>query len=348
MAQPPNFKANTLFLHDNLPVLRGMAGGCIDLIYLDPPFNSKREYKAPIGTRAEGQSFDDTWRWDRLDDAWLGEIDRRNPALSAVIHAARLAQGDGTGAYLAFMGVRLLEMQRLMKPTASIYLHCDDTANSYLRASMDAVFGKKNFRNEIVWKRTAGRSDGLQFGRVHDNILFYAPKGATWNRPTIPHALESEYVQRTYRHDDGDGRGPYRAGDITAAGERSGESGKPWRGVDPTKHGRHWGTPTKGGMSDYIRKHNLIPCWPDAYPSVHQRLDAMDAAGLIYWPAKKGGMPAIKRYLASTEGVVVEDIFSDIGNSKPHQRRKPAGPLRNHWPCCNVSSVRAATRATWC
>lgn len=317
----PNFQPNTLFVGDNLPILRGMDSGTVDLIYLDPPFNSKREYKAPVGTPAEGQHFDDTWRWDSLNTEWLGEISRRNEALSAVIHAARLAQGDGTAAYLTFMGIRLLEMQRVMTPNASIFLHCDDTANAYLRASMDAVFGQRQFRNEIVWKRTAGRSDGHQFGRVHDNILFYAPEGATWNRPVIPHSPDSEYVKRAYRHDDGDGRGPYRASDITAAGRRTGESGKPWRGVNPDVKGRHWGTPTQGGMNDYIRTHNLIPGWPDEYPSVHQRLDAMDAAGLIHWP-QRGGMPCIKRYLASAKGVAVEDIFADIGKLEATAKEK--------------------------
>ena len=318
----PNFETSTLYISDNLPVLRGMNSETVDLVYLDPPFNSKREYKAPLGTAAEGQSFDDTWRWNELDERWLGEIDRRNPSLAAVIHAARLTQGDGTGAYLAFMGVRLLELHRVMKSTASIFLHCDDTANAYLRASMDAVFGKAAFRNEIVWKRTAGRSDGHQFGRVHDNILFYAPDGATWNRPVVPHSRDSEYVKRTYRLDDGDGRGPYRAGDITAAGNSGGESGKPWRNIDPSRVGRHWGTPTKGSMNAYIREHNLIPGWPDDYPSVHQRLDAMDAAGLIYWPKRAGGMPCIKRYLASTDGVAVEDIFSDIGKLEANSKEK--------------------------
>ena len=152
--------------------MRGLPDDSIDLIYLDPPFNSKREYAAPIGTKAEGQRFDDTWTWDQLNTEWLGEISQRNEALSSVIHTARLTQGEGTAAYLTFMGIRLLEMQRLMKSDASIYLHCDDSANAYLRASMDAVFGKGNFRNEIVWKRTAGRSDAQRFGRVHDNILF--------------------------------------------------------------------------------------------------------------------------------------------------------------------------------
>ena len=172
-----DFKNRTLFINDNLPVLRGINSTTVDLICLDPPFNSKREYKAPIGTKAEGQKFDDTWKWTDLDVRWLGEIDRRNPALSTIIHSARLTQGDGTVAYLAFMGIRLLEMRRVLKPAGAIYLHCDDTANSYLRLSMDAVFGKDLYRNEIVWKRSmSGKSSqhaARAWGRNLDHILFY-------------------------------------------------------------------------------------------------------------------------------------------------------------------------------
>ena len=144
----------------------------------------------------------------------------------------------------------------------------------------------------------------------------------------IPHTHDSEYVKRTYRLDDGDGRGPYRASDITASGERTGESGKPWRNIDPSKVGRHWATPTKGRLSAYIREHNLIPGWPDDYPSVHQRLDAMDAAGLIHWPRKLGGMPSIKRYLASTQGVAVEDIFTDIGKLEANSKERTGYPTQ--------------------
>lgn len=178
-----NFNNRTLFISDNLPVLRGLNSETVDLIYLDPPFNSKKQYKAPIGTKAEGQKFDDTWRWTDLDERWLGEIDRRNEALSTVIRAARLTQGDGTAAYLTMMGIRLLELHRVLKSTGSIYLHCDDTANSYLRLSMDAVFGKDNFRNEIIWKRqSSNNASGSRAGRIADHILFYsASKDSAWN-----------------------------------------------------------------------------------------------------------------------------------------------------------------------
>ena len=156
----------------------------VDLIYLDPPFNSNKQYAALDGTAAEGQMFDDVWKWTDLDDRWLSEIDNRNEALSAVIRAARLAQNEGTAAYLTMMGVRLLELHRVLKPTGSIYLHCDDTANSYLRLCLDAVFGHTEFRNEITWQRSSA-GKGSQYGdrswgRNVDHIFFY---GGSYLRP---------------------------------------------------------------------------------------------------------------------------------------------------------------------
>lgn len=113
-----------LYVGDNLPVLRGLDSGTVDFVYLDPPFNSDRAYAAPIASMARGQRFDDTWRWDAANAAWLGEIDDRNPALGSVIQAARLGGGRGMAAYLSMMGVRLLELERVLKPGAAIFLHC--------------------------------------------------------------------------------------------------------------------------------------------------------------------------------------------------------------------------------
>ena len=179
-----NWENRTLFISDNLPVLRGMNSRTVDLIYLDPPFNSKKQYKALDGTAAEGQMFDDVWKWTDLDDRWLSEIDNHNEALSAVIRAARLAQDEGTAAYLTMMGVRLLELHRVLKPTGSIYLHCDPTASHYLKASMDAVFGKDNFQNDLVWcYQPNGRGPKQGFHRKYDNLLLYSAPGATFHRP---------------------------------------------------------------------------------------------------------------------------------------------------------------------
>ena len=305
---PPNWKNQTLWTGDNLEIMRGMNANSADLIYLDPPFNSNRDYAAPIGSAAAGAAFKDTWHLSDIDLAWHGEIADPEPALYAVIDTAGLAHSKGMKSYLIMMAVRLLEMRRLLKDTGTIYLHCDDTASHYLKAVMDCLFGRENYRNEIIWKRTSGRSDARRFGRVHDVLLVYSKTSRyTWNTPYLAH--KPDYVKRQYRHQDD--LGHWGTGDLTASGVRTGESGQPWRGIDPALVGRHWVTPTKGGMNDFIIARELIPGWPDAYPGVHARLEALDAAGLIYWP-ERGSKPALKRYLESTKGTAVEDIFADI------------------------------------
>ena len=144
-----NWRNRTLWTGDNLDIMRGMNSESVDLIYLDPPFNSKRDYAAPIGSEAAGAAFKDTWTLSDVDEAWHGEIAERQPALYAIIDAAGLAHGKGMKSYLIMMAVRLLEMRRLLKPTGSIYLHCDPTASHYLKMLMDTVFGSRRFLNEM-------------------------------------------------------------------------------------------------------------------------------------------------------------------------------------------------------
>ena len=318
-----NFKSRTLWTRDNLEVMRGLNSETVDLIYLDPPFNSNRVYAAPIGSDAAGAAFHDTWTLSDVDLAWHGEIAEANPRLYSVISAARQAHGKGMQSYLTMMSVRLLEMRRVLKPTGSVYLHCDPTASHYLKLVMDTVFGASNFKNEVIWKRTAGRSDAKKFGRVHDVLLFYAGPGATWNRQYVAH--DPAYVARAYRNRDE--RGRWRSDQLTASGARPKESGQPWRGIDPGKVGRHWNTPVQGGMKDFIISRGLIPGWPDAYPGVHSRLDALDAAGLIHWP-KNGSMPSLKRYLDSTSGTAIEDVFADIGKLEASAKEKVGYPTQ--------------------
>ena len=305
----PNFLNRTLWTGDNLDILRGMNDGCVDLIYLDPPFNSNRDYEAPIGGKAEGASFKDRWSMSDAKEVWHGEIAEQNPALYEVVRAAGIAHGKRMKGYLIWMAVRLLEMERVLKPTGSIFLHCDDTASAYLKVLMDSIFGQTNFRNEIIWQRTKGRDWGNRFGRVHDTILFYTMSDDyTWETQYVEH--DPDYVKRAYRNEDE--RGHWQSADLTASGVRNGESGQPWRGIEVTPKGQFWRTPTQGGMKDWIIQNNIIPGWPDAYPSVHQRLDKLDEAGLIYWP-KRGHMPRLKRYLASTKGKACNDLVLDIG-----------------------------------
>ena len=188
-------------------MLRGMNSACVDLVYLDPPFNSNRTYEAPIGSEAAGAAFKDAWTLNDVDEAWHGEIAEQYPVLPAVLDAAGLVHGKGMKAYLIMMAVRLLELCRILKPTGSIYLHCDPTASHYLKLLMDGVFGKGNFRNEIVW-HYGQRTSFLKknFSRKHDLILFYARKSAVVNRVPCEWKRE-EFLAR--RHDvktDDDGR----------------------------------------------------------------------------------------------------------------------------------------------
>ena len=140
----------------------------------DPPFNSNKTYAAPIGSEAAGAAFKDTWTLSDVDEAWHGEIADREPALYAIIDAARQSHGNGMKSYLIMMAVRLLEMHRVLKDTGSIYLHCDPTASHYLKMLMDTIWGTEHFRNEIIWAYRGGGSPKKDFGRRHDVILRYS------------------------------------------------------------------------------------------------------------------------------------------------------------------------------
>ena len=171
----------TLFLEDNLPVLRGLDSDSIDLIATDPPFN--KGVPAFKGTTKAGQNvkFKDVWNW--IDDVhvdWLNEMSKRHPTLSNVILYANAAAGNDMGAFLCWMAVRVLEMHRVLKDTGSMYLHCDPTASHYLKAMMDAIFGRKNFRNEIVWHYSNLSATKRYFPRKHDIIFFYVKSNANW------------------------------------------------------------------------------------------------------------------------------------------------------------------------
>ena len=162
-----------MFEGDNLVVLRGMNSDSVDLIYLDPPFNSKKSYAAPVGSRAAGAYFKDTWTLSKEDNAWHGEIAEQDQAVFDIVQSARTAHSKGMKSYLIMMAVRLLEMKRVLKETGSIYLHVDPTASHYLKMLMDAIFGHRNFRNEIVWWYGGGGASRKAWGRKHDTILFY-------------------------------------------------------------------------------------------------------------------------------------------------------------------------------
>ncbi len=180
-----NWQNRTLFLGDNLPILRGMNSESVDLIYLDPPFNSNANYAAPIGSTAAGAEFKDTWTLNDLDIAWLDLVESKHPALNRVIQAAMT---DSDKSYLVYMAVRLLEMKRILNVTGSIYLHCDPTMCHALKLVMDSIFGPKNYRTQIAWKRSTSAQKGSQhrskrWGNNTDIILYYSASEKTQLNP---------------------------------------------------------------------------------------------------------------------------------------------------------------------
>ena len=298
----PNFVSGTVWTGDNLPVLRGMNSESVDLIYLDPPFNSNRNYEAPIGSEAAGAAFKDAWTLDDVDVHEHGELADRNPAAYAVIEAGRQAHGKSMMAYCIMMAVRLLEMRRVLKATGSIYLHCDPTASHYLKLLMDGIFGRGCFISEVIWKRTSAHNSMKGWGPVHDTILFYAG-GADfqWNRTYQPY--EVEYIKKSYRYHDSKGR--YMIGSLTAPEPRGGESGKPWRGIDPGN--RHWAPPRS------------FPGGEKLPAATHAALDELDKMGRVYWPVK-GKKPGFKRYLHEMKGKPVQDVLTDINIASGKER----------------------------
>ena len=193
---------NTLYTGDNLFILTGMNSASVDLIYLDPPFNSKGLYSAPIGSKAAGASFKDMWSWDDVNEAYLERMIGEYPVLYHYINSVGMIQGKAMMAYLAYMAQRIIEMHRVLKDTGSLYLHCDPTASHYLKIIMDLVFGGKNFRNEVVWCYTgAGSPKMRQFNRKHD-IIFWYNKGAKWtfNREAVrlPYKDANQRPRRAY------------------------------------------------------------------------------------------------------------------------------------------------------
>ena len=292
----PNWSNRTLWTGDNLDIMRGMNSETVDLIYLDPPFNSNRDYSAPIGSEAAGAAFKDTWTISDVDEAWHGEIADRQPALYAIIDAAGLAHGKGMKSYLIMMAVRLLEMRRLLKPTSGIYLHCDPTASHYLKMLMDAIFGARNFKNEIVWRRTPAKA--LMTKRLpanHDLLFAYQMADhSTWNADAVffpydPNNLD-EKTSTKYRHREPDGR-LYRLDNL----------------LNPNKD--------RPNLTYEFLGVTRVWRW------TRDRMKAAYDAGLVV-QSKPGGVPQLKRYLHEQKGRPLGDVWTDIQpiNSQAKER----------------------------
>lgn len=313
---------NTLYYGDNLHVLREhVKDESVDLIYLDPPFNSNANYnilfKSPEGHNSDAQieAFEDTWHWNDSAESAFDEVMRSgNTAAFELLRAMRGFLGDNDMmAYLAMMAVRLLELHRVLKPTGSLYLHCDPTASHYLKLLLDGVFGAPNFLNEISWKRTFSHSGAKRWGDVHDTILFYRKSsGHLWNRQL--QSMSDVYLDGKYRFNDE--RGRYRLVILTGPGTRKGDSGKPWRGYYPTISGRHWAVPRRAIEA-------LIEEGCDVPTSLHDQLELLYKEGFIRFPEKRdgsAGVPEFKFYLP--EGQPIQDVILDIPpiNSQAQER----------------------------
>lgn len=290
----PDTKTNVLYYGDNLEVLRKhLPDASVDLIYLDPPFNSSRNYNvlfretSGAASAAQIEAFEDTWEWgDAASEAHHQVMTGPRPEVGRMLDA--MVQGLGHNpvtAYLAMMAVRLIELHRVLRPTGSLYLHCDPTVSHYLKVLLDAVFGATYFVNEIAWKRTTAHSDAKQgskhFGRTHDTILFYAKADhATWHPPYVPY--EQVYVDTYYKYVDESGRRYWR--DNLTAAKPGGDTSYEWKGKKPPS-GRYW-----------------------AYSRAN--MERLDREGRIVYSST--GMPMYKRFLDEMPGRPVQDIWDDV------------------------------------
>ena len=212
MAKPSALlDTRVIYCGDNLEQLKKLPDACIDLIYIDPPFNSNRNYEVFWGETKEKRAFED--------------------------------RHESTQAYIEFMRPRCVQLARVLKKTGSFYYHCDWHASHYVKVMLDQIFGENNFQNEVIWKRTFAHSSAERYGTVHDSIFFYTnSKDYTWNKLHQPY--DADYIATFFDQEDPDGRKWMRM-DLTGDGIRNGESGEPWRGIDVTAKGRHWAVPTE-------------------------------------------------------------------------------------------------------
>lgn len=304
-----SFPVNTLFYGDNLEILRRhFYDGSIDLIYLDPPFNSEADYNILFKERTGEQSaaqiraFSDLWHWDQEAKHAYDYLVTQAPSQVSDMIASLygfLGRND-LFAYLVMMEIRLLELHRVLKATGSIFLHCDPTASHYLKILMDATFSPKNFRNEIIWRRTGAHGPKRSFGPIHDTILFYS-KTDDYFFKVIKRPYMKGHVEKRFSKDETGKRKFITGGNIlTGSGATHGESGKPWRGFDPSAKNRHWAIPS------YLTK-QMPPEFKKL--GVLEKLEHLYQEGLI--EIKEGAAyPTPVRYFKETDGQPLGDIWA--------------------------------------
>ena len=292
----PNFANRTFYKGDNLEFLQGMNCESIDLIATDPPFNTRGNRTGSAGSYEDnwkwlkdGERKPDQWHWENVvHESWLKQIRGHKDSLYEVIETTKLTHGDGTAAFLCFLGIRLLEMHRILKPTGSIYLHCDHKANAYIRMAMDAIFGRSNFRNEIVWRRYGSHNDATtKWGNVHDTILFYSKSSQYIWTDQAREPLDEAYVAQAYRY--ADEQGPYTTAPLHARGLSGGGNEFVWRGIY------------------------------DIWRFTEERLEELDKENMIHWPMN-GRIPRRKVYLDRSKGIPARDLILNIGLTPRHEK----------------------------
>ena len=299
------FRENTLYYGDCLEVMVDWPDECVDLIYLDPPFNSNTDYNILFGSdarrRAQLLAFEDTWVWDASAVRRVEQIENAiaHPANRAIKGLRALLDKTGMLAYLSYMAERLAVMKRLLKPTGSLYLHCDPTASHYLKVLLDEVFGKESFRNEITWRRVlGGKQDAGQFGRSSDRLLFYSKSRDFHFDPPRMQEHDKDVLDTWYSK--ADERGRYASRPLTAAGTTGGDSGQPWRGKSPTGH---WIVPR------LLQQRYESDTGNRLRGSVRERLDILAGQGYIEF--SPGGLPSWRRYLDEANLPRVQDMWFD-------------------------------------
>ena len=302
---------NRLYFGDNLDILRNhVPDASVDLIYLDPPFNSNANYNVLFQEKTGQQSaaqitaFEDTWHWSlESESAYQDVVTNAPKKLSDLLQAMRSFLGENDMmAYLTMMAQRMVELHRVLKDTGSIYLHCDPTASHYLKLMMDAVFGWANFQSEITWKRTSAHSDSRRFGQVKDTILFYSKSNVRiWNSITVPH--DESYVSNFYRHEDN--RGRYRLHEIIR-------------------------TASMGPRPNLAYEYNgYTPEW--GWRMERQKLEALDKEGRLVW--SDSGRPYRKTYLS--EGQAPSNLWDDVGNVSAQSKER----LNRRWIGIDITHI---------
>ena len=301
----PNWSNRTLFHHDNLAVLRGMNSESVDLIATDPPFNKSKDFHATPDSLAAGGSFQDRWSWEKdVHQDWVDQITDDYPRLMEASESARYAHSDGMGAFMCFMAVRLLEMRRVLKPTGSIYLHCDPTASHYLKAVMDAIFGHDNFQNEIIWKRY-NRPKGSQhksrrYGRSSDTILFYSMgRNHTFNADEIQIPLSQSEIEN--RFSSADARGRFMSGPLIRS-------------------------PSMGDRPNLVFEFQGYAPGPFGWRMGREKLQEIYDRGDFYFTSN--GIPRRKFRPGEMPGEIVDNVWVDIGALESQDQERLGFPTQ--------------------